>query len=66
MDRTQIDKEHLYDAIFNDLLQNEHPNVICIPVSHKTDLDTTTYILFIVVNISMEGIPLEKEKCIVS
>ena len=44
------------------MFEDEHPNVICIPVLHITSSVTATYILFIVINISLEGILLRKGK----
>ena len=40
-DKTKIDKEDLYDVQFKDLLEDEHLNLICIPVLHKTSSDNT-------------------------
>ena len=58
--KTNTNKEYLYDIQFNDLLEEEHPNLMCIPELHKTSSDTTTNILLIAVYILMEDIHLIK------
>ena len=55
-----MDEKNLYDAQSNDLLGDEYPTLICIPVLHQTNLVTATDILFIIAKISMKNIHLRK------
>ena len=52
----------MYDVQFKVLLEDEYPNLRCIPVLHKTSSVIATSILFIVINISVEDINLRKEQ----
>ena len=60
--KQKLMKNGLYDVQFNDPLEDEYTNLICILVLHKASSITATNLLFIEVNISAEAIHLKKDK----
>ena len=61
-DKPKIVEGCLYDVQYNNVFEDEQLNLICIQVLHKTCSITTTNVLFIVVNSSMEDIHVRKRE----
>ena len=60
IDQAKIEKEHLIDFQFRELLKDKYTNLVCVPVLHKSGSNTTNNILFMVINTSTEDLQLKR------